>query len=316
MVAGKWQLALLGDDLEQPHRLGFEHYALFGWHEGPRYYQPLIYEDGRRRDDVKDAFGPDVYSDVLIEFIQRNKEQPFFAYYPMALCHDVTDDLDEPVPVGPRGRYDYFGEMVAAMDRVVGKLTAALDDLALRERTLILFTGDNGTPQRSIVRAVKGKYQRKEVYSLRNGRWVQGGKTLLTDGGTNVPLIANWPGTIDQGIVADDLIDFSDFLPTVVELTDGRLPDDVTLDGASFAGRLLRGEPGPRTWAYAESPKGYWVRDRKFKLYDDGRYFDIPADPREQQPLDSSQLTAEAAAAHSRLQTALQSVSTFDKPQS
>ena len=51
-VAGKWQLAMLKDDPDHPHRLGFDEYCLFGWHEGPRYYQPLLWQNGVVRDDV------------------------------------------------------------------------------------------------------------------------------------------------------------------------------------------------------------------------------------------------------------------------
>jgi len=311
-VAGKWQLSLLGRDLEQPHRMGFEQYALFGWHEGPRYYEPLIYENGRRRDDVKDQYGPDVYSDVLIDFIARNKDRRFFAYYPMALCHDVTNDLDAPVPYGPRGRYDNYREMMAQLDRVVGKVVAAIDDLGIRGRTLILLTGDNGTAARSIVRVENGEYVREDVFSLYNGRRVQGGKTQLTDGGTHVPLIANWKGVVDEGQVTDDLVDFSDFFPTLAELTGGKLPARVTLDGHSFAGRLTRGEKTARRWAYAEAAGRFWVRNQRWKLYNDGRYFDMAADPFEKQPLDTEMLSAPDAQVYRDLKTALQLVSAFD----
>jgi len=297
IVAGKWQLAHLGQDLSQPHRMGFDHYSLFGWHEGPRYYVPLIYEDGKQRADVSGKYGPDVYSDSLIDFMRRNKDRRFFAYYPMALCHDVTDDLDEPVPYGPRGRYDSFAEMMAEMDRVVGKVVAAVDELGLRENTLILFTGDNGTSARSIIRAQDGEYIRDPVFSIHNGRRVQGGKTKLTNGGTRVPLIANWPGVIDAGPVVDDLVDFSDFLPTLAELTGGTLPAGVTLDGQSFASRLTKGTAGSRKWAYSEARGRYWVRTQRWKLYSDRRFdvYDMLADPFEKHPLDVKQIPNPAA---------------------
>lgn len=304
-VSGKWQLSLLGQDLEQPQRMGFEHYSLFGWHEGPRYYDPLIYDDGKQRTDVADEYGPDVYSDFLIDFMRRSKEKPFFAYYPMALCHDVTDDLDEPVPYGPRGRYDSFAEMMEQLDRVVGKVLDGLDELGLRDDTLVLFTGDNGTAARSIIRVENGEYRREQVFSVYNGRRQQGGKTRLTDGGTSVPLIARWPGVIEGGQVVDDLVDFSDFLPTLAELTGGELPDDVTLDGHSFAGRLTRGEPAPRKWAYSEKGPRSWVRTQRWKLYDNGRFFDMASDPLEKQPLDVSQLSGDAAAGYRSLNAAL-----------
>ncbi len=87
---------MLEEDPEHPKRLGFDESCLFGWHEGPRYYAPLLWQNGSIRQDVTDRYGPDVYYDFLIGFMERHRGQPFFAYYPMALCHDVTDELAAP----------------------------------------------------------------------------------------------------------------------------------------------------------------------------------------------------------------------------
>ena len=80
-VAGKWQLSLLGTDLKQPNRMGFEQYSLFGWHEGARYYQPLIWQNGKRRDDVAEFHvgipgGIDVHGLVVIFSGERNHRVP------------------------------------------------------------------------------------------------------------------------------------------------------------------------------------------------------------------------------------------------
>ncbi len=309
-VAGKWQLSLLSQDLQQPHRMGFQHYSLFGWHEGPRYHQPLIWQNGKRREDVKDRYGPDVYCEFLIDFMRKNRERPFFAYFPMALCHDVTDDLDKPVPYGPHGRYESFAEMAAEMDRVVGKLVGAIDDLELRKNTLILFTGDNGTAGRSLIRAEDGKYIRDPVFSIYKGKRIQGGKTKLTNGGTNVPLIASWKNVIQPGSTSDDLVDFSDWLPTLAELGGAKLPQEVKLDGHSFASRLTGNQTAPRQWAYAEAKNKYWVRTRQWKLYNDGRLFDIQKDPLEQTAIPIARLAAQDAKKKRLLEAALESVTT------
>ncbi len=311
-VAGKWQIAMLGKDLQQPHRMGFDHYSLFGWHEGPRYHQPLIWENGKRREDVADRFGPDVYCDVLIEFMKQNREKPFFAYFPMALCHDVTDDLKQPVPYGPHGRYESYAEMMAHMDRVIGRLLAGLDELGLREKTLILFTGDNGTSMKSIIRVENGKYVRDPVFSVYKGKKIQGGKTKLTDGGTHVPLIASWKGVIQPGQAVDDLVDFSDFLPTIAELTGAVLPEGVTLDGRSFAGRLTDDERAPRRWAYAEARGKHWVRTQRWKLYNNGKLFDVGEDPFEQKSFDVGDPPAAAMPALKTLLPAHQQVASFE----
>ncbi|MFQ5733429.1 MAG: sulfatase-like hydrolase/transferase, partial [Planctomycetaceae bacterium] len=213
-IAGKWQLAMQKNDPRHPQRLGFDQSCLFGWHEGPRYYDPLIWQNGRLRTDTRGKYGPDLYVEFLADFMKHNRKRPFFAYYSMALCHDVTDDLKKPVPFGPKGRYDNYAEMIAQMDKHVGRLVKAIDDLGLRENTVILFTGDNGTPKSYIHTAKNGKYIRKPVFSKIHGKMLRGGKGDLTDAGTNVPLIANWKGTVKPGRVANDLVDFSDWLPT------------------------------------------------------------------------------------------------------
>lgn len=285
-VAGKWQLTLLRNNPQHPHPLGFDEYALFGWHEGPRYWQPLIWQNGKIREDVQSRYGPEVYTDFLIDFMERNQNRPFFAYYSMALCHDVTDDLDAPVPFGPgKDRYDSYAEMVTNMDRMVGRLINALDRMGLREKTLILFTTDNGTPQRSIAGVRNGRLYREPVTSQRGGWTIPGGKGTLKNTGTLVPLIANQPGVVPEGKVIDDLVDIADFLPTLAELGGATLPEHVTYDGYSFAHRLRReGEP-VRTWVFSQGNQQAFVRNQRWKLYDDGRLVDLASDPMEAAPI-------------------------------
>ncbi len=304
-ISGKWQLTLLKDDLDHPHRLGFDEYCLFGWHEGPRYYRPLIYQNGRRRGDVADRYGPEVYTDFLIDFIGRNRDRRFFAFYSMALCHDVTDDLEAPVPFGPRGRYDSYAEMVAAMDEQIGRLVAAVNELGLREKTLILFTTDNGTAKRSIITAEGGKLIREDVVSRLGEVLVPGGKTELTDGGTRVPTIASRRGTLEEGTLLGDLIDFSDFFPTLAEIGGAELPSGVSLPGKSFAPGL-RGEPGAgRDWVFSEHKGESWVRSHDWKLYRDGRLFHMASDSREQRPVEAEGPTG-AVEARQALESVLQ----------
>ncbi|MEO2027632.1 MAG: sialate O-acetylesterase [Fuerstiella sp.] len=304
-IAGKWQLSLMKNDLQQPARMGFDEWSLFGWHEGARYHDPMIYQNGQVRTDTYGAYGPDLYVDFLIDFMQQDRQQPFFAYYSMALCHDVTDDLGRPVPYGPDGRWLTYEEMVLDMDRQVGRLVTALDRLQLRDDTLVLLTTDNGTAGASYLRYEKGKYIRPKVFSRINGKDVQGGKGKLNDWGTRVPLIANWPGRVGGGQVVDDLVDFSDFLPTLAELTGAALPEQMPLNGHSFAATILGSGKSSRRWAYAEGRAALqFVRTRQYKLYSNGDFHDTNADPEEQHPL--SDVTADVAAAKITLEAALQ----------
>ena len=159
---------------------------------------------------------------------------PFFAFYSMALAHDVTDDIPKQVPYVPgKDRWMDYGEMIESMDDMVGKLVKKIDQLDLRDDTVILFTGDNGTAQRSKLRHIEGrKYEYEQVYSIRNGKRVPGGKGTLLDIGTNVPLIASWPGNIQAGSRGHELVDFSDWLPTLARLA--RAKPTQPHDGVSF----------------------------------------------------------------------------------
>ena len=294
-VAGKWQLTLLKQNLDHPDRLGFDEYSLFGWHEGPRYHDPLIWQNGRRREKTTGQYGPDLYVEFLLDFLTRHQQQKTFLFHSMALCHDVTDDLDQPVPYGPDGRYLNYPEMVTSMDEMIGRLMTGLDRLGVREETLILFTGDNGTAQASIDRFENGRYIRNPVVSMFRGQRIPGGKGELTDGGTHVPLIANWPGTIAAGSTSSALVDFSDFLPTFIELGGAKPVEPI--DGTSFAPTLFDPELPTRRWVYSEHKGHFWVRTERWKLDDRGRLHDLHDDPLEQNAIpvgDSSAETREA----------------------
>lgn len=299
-IAGKWQLTLLRDDPQHPARLGFQHSDLFGWHEGPRYYEPMIYRNGQVRADTKLHYGPDLYTRSIIDFMAANSDQPFIAYYSMALCHEVTDDLETPVPHSPFDRYDSYPEMVAEMDRAVGRLVAALNAMKIREKTLIIFVADNGTPQNLIVRAEGKELIKEPIFSMQNGLKIPGGKATLTNGGTRVPMIANWPGTIEGGQVVDDLLDLTDFLPTFLDLAGAPEAAPADIDGKSFADLLLGKGKSKRKWTYTEEsvlpapggvePSGVnsglkYLRTADWKLYNDGRLFDMKNDQFEEAPI-------------------------------
>ncbi|MFO7974046.1 MAG: sulfatase-like hydrolase/transferase [Candidatus Hydrogenedentota bacterium] len=289
-VAGKWQLNLMKNDPSYPHEKGFDEYCLWAWHEGPRYYYPWIWQNGKLlKEEVKDRYGPDVYCEFLVDFMRRNREQPFFAYFPMTLAHFPKKDE----PPGPEGHKTY-GEMIAYMDLLVGRLIDALDEMELRDNTLIIFTGDNGSP--------------RSVTSRFRGKAIRGGKSLLTDAGTHAAFYANWLGTISPGSRTNDLVDFTDFMPTFAELGGADLPKDRVIDGVSFAPRLLRNETNGREWVFTEWKGKYWARDRRWKLYGNGAFFDMRADPEENHPLFDEDLSDEAKQARAKLHDAIKSV--------
>jgi arylsulfatase A len=290
-VAGKWQL---GSEPDSPQHFGFDESCL--WQHtrqrtnadnlDTRYSNPQLEINGKAVDYTKGEFGPDVNNDFICDFIEKNKDRPFFAYYPMLLTHcpfvptPNSPDYDAKSKGSPsyKGDPKYFGEMVAYMDKEVGRIIARLESLGLRENTLVIFTGDNGTDV--------------PIVSMMNGRAVAGGKGKTTDAGTRVPLTASWPGVVKQGVVCRDLVDFTDFLPTLCEAAGAAVPEALKIDGRSFLPQL-RGEPGrPREWVYSwynsnGGPKARteWTRNQRYKLYANGTFFDIGRDVLEQQPI-------------------------------
>lgn len=185
------------------------------------------------------------------------------------------------------------------MDKLIGKLLAKLDEQGLRENTLVLFLGDNGT----------GRGTR----SVMGGRVVIGRKGSTVDAGMHVPLIANWPGRIAKGIVCSDLVDTTDFLPTICEASSVKTPEPEKLDGRSFLPQLLGEKGRPREWIYAwYSPRqgqgnkvNEFAFNHHYKLYRDGKFVDLAKDPDENAALSVTSLTGDAAKAAQSLQTAL-----------
>ena len=294
-IAGKWQMALLKDNPKHIAQSGFEQSCVFGWHEGPRYYEPMIYQNGKVRDDVKDKYGPDVYSDFLINFIKKNKDHRFFAYYSMTLAHEISNDLETPPPPKPNGKYQSYKEEVERSDKIIGKVIDVLDELGLRENTLILFVGDNGTPYHFITKVEEGKYIREPVYSAIGDSLIRGGKSFMTDAGTHVPLIANWEGVTKPGTVNNSLIDFSDFLPTFTELAKTNIPKDRVIDGVSFVPPITGEKGKTRDWVYVQWEKDSWIRNQRWKLYNNGNLFDMKNDELEKNPIVESSDTKESA---------------------
>tara|TARA_B100000029_G_scaffold374850_1_gene369177 strand:- start:876 stop:2207 length:1332 start_codon:yes stop_codon:yes gene_type:complete len=316
-IAGKWQL--LGAEHYQlrfrgkgswPERCGFDEMCLWQVDKlGKRFWNPLLYINGQNTQHGPDDYGPDIVTRFITDFIERSTRehpgQPFFAYMPLIQVHSPFLPTPGSESRTSKNKQKNFEDMVAHMDAQVGRVVATVDRLQLARRTLIIFTGDNGT--------------HRTIRSTLKGREIRGGKGLMTDAGTRVPLVIRWTGTVRRGQVSDHLVDFSDFLPTVLEL--GGLDVPCGLDGQSLAG-LLRGTSDyrPRDWIhiyYCPRPERtrpqQFVRDQSFKLYDDGRFFDVRGDVLEERSLVGSDrslrgLSPEARAALAKLQKALASM--------
>lgn len=304
-IAGKWQLK---NGLDGPKHFGFDEYCLWQLTRRPsRYPNPGFEINGKLVDYTKGEYGPDIASDYICDFVKRNKKGPFLAYYPMILPHwpfGPTPDSAHWDPSKPKlwknANSKDFAGMVTYVDKLVGKIDKTLTDLGIRENTLLIFTCDNGT-----YTGVTAPYR---------GMMWKGGKGTTPDAGTHVPMIASWPGTIKPGRVTDDLVDFSDILPTLANLAGGKLPADRKLDGRSFLPQL-KGEKGnPRDWTFCwYSRNGIrndnivkrFARNQNFKLYFDGRFYDVPNDFREKTDRQTAKLSPAETTAKARLKGVL-----------
>ena len=268
-ISGKWQLQSY-DPPDFPNaerrrgqgmkvtQAGFDEHCLFhSWHtekKGSRYAGPTYFKNGKLVTERKNKYGPDVSVDFILDFMNNNRDDPLFVYYPMALPHwpmVPTPDSKEWKDPERRDEEDlrYFDDMVAYMDKLVGRLVDGLVKLGLREDTLILFYSDNGT--------------HLKVSSIMNGKEIQGGKATPKQSGIRVPLIASWPGKIKPGRTTSDLVDASDFFPTLADLAQVKIPNQRQIDGISFAPTLYDQPGKKREWCFFwYDPRPGWDKDR------------------------------------------------------
>ena len=241
-AAGKWQINDFRVEPQAMKKHGFDDWAMWtGFETGnppsdKRYQDPYINTPESGSKTYADKFGPDLYTNCLIEFMRKHKDEPMCLYYPMPLLHAPF----VPTPDAPdaKKRDEQFKAMLLYVDKMVGQLVSELDQLGIRERTIIIFTSDNGTD--------------KKVTGTRNGQPVIGGKGSSSEDGVNAPFIVNGPGMVPAGIETDALTDLSDMLPTFVELGGGQVPEGI--DGQSIAPLILGKEhDSSRDWIMALS---------------------------------------------------------------
>lgn len=320
-IAGKWQLTSYdppdypGAESRRstgmhPRDSGFDEYSL--WHvghtedKGSRYADPTIVENGKTKIDTEGKYGPDLWTNFINDFITRNQDEPFFVYYSMALPHNpMVPTPDSPQWKNPANRHrdetPFAADMIEYTDKMVGKVVDHVDSLGLGRDTLVIFYSDNGTNYR--------------VVSQYRGKMVRGGKGKGTELGIRVPAMVRWTGRIPPGSVSDSLFDTVDVLPTLLDAAGANdlLPQQA--DGFSFLEHFKNGGKGPRDAVLIhQDPRPGWDKDRfdlirlaldqRYKLYEDGRLFDLEQDPLE----DAPRMITEDDATLSKHRQALQAV--------
>jgi arylsulfatase A-like enzyme len=240
-AAGKWQINDFRIEPQAMKKHGFDDWAMWtgaetGNEPSDQRFQDAYINTPEGSETYAGKFGPDIYTDHLINFMREHKEEPMCLYYPMALVHRpwvVTPD--EP---NAKSRLDRHKAMVRYVDKMVGKLITSLDELKIRDRTIVIFTTDNGTTG-----------GRVGFTATRNGKEVAGAKSEQTESGVCAPFIVNCPGRVPEGVETDALTDFADLLPTFVELGGGKVPKDLIIDGTSIAPIILgKKQDSERQW--------------------------------------------------------------------
>jgi arylsulfatase A len=286
-MIGKWS-----QFSRQPSDFGFDDYLRYAgsgayWNTQERVKTYVV--NGETRPLRDKEYMPDLMHRHLIDFITKHRDRPFYVHY--SLSHTHSDIL--PTPDSAPDSKDHYTDNVVYMDKLVGKLMAELDRLKLREKTLVIFFGDNGTTGGRSDRATIG------------GRRLAGAKGSMLDGGGRVPMIVSWPGVNPAGRVSADLVDSSDFLPTFAALAGAKLPANTVIDGRSFAAQV-RGEKGePRPWVFHQLARNWYVREAGWKLNQAGELFDMSDAPFAEKLVAADTKDVAAVAARKRLQIAL-----------
>lgn len=299
-IVGKWQLnglkiseidQSIKEDNTRPYKFGFDEYCLWQLTKtkdfGERFANPLIEQNGKFLDRNKDLYGPDIVSDYAIDFIQRNKEKPFFLYYPMLLAHDPfvpTPDSDE--WNNPDLRYKknniFFKDMVEYMDKIVGKIIQEIKAQGLEDNTLIIFLGDNGTNRTLVTKTVNGD--------------VKGAKGNTITHGVHVPMIASWPTKIKKPIIYDGVVDLTDFYATFSDIlnvsndSDGKSLTHVFYGNKKNIRETVTIYYDPKWSIYVDRYRNIFSQDKRYKLYKNGEFFDMKNDIFEENPLKEKDL--------------------------
>ncbi len=356
-IFGKWKQTRGTKEIH-----GKEYIYEFGWDEfccfdvvgeEQRFINPNLVINGeifnyQERTDLDPEtgrrwYGPDICNRRALAFIDKNKDQNFFLYYPMMLVHDehkptphtkpdsIFDNFDE-VKHNRNGHsgddHRYFPDMLTYTDLLIGKVIDKLEELGLTDNTLVIVMGDNGTKEAF-------------THTLEDGSIYPGRKGGNTDNGLHVPLIVRMPSAIPSGKdirTYEGLVNLTDIYPTIADAAGIEIPGRERLDGISFWPQMTgNSEDEHRDVIYTWYNGNSYYLDREITLryafnkefkryapskhYPRGRFFDLRSDPlertgdsyanlrwgvRQYSGLDTIQLSSEQKEAYDKLGLILQ----------
>lgn len=269
---GKWGLGFPGSEGDPNNqgfdefygyncqRIGHNYYPYYMWHN-----QTKEILDGNKLMQTN-TYGPEIIHEKALAFIEKNKDTTFFMYYPSIIPHAElaipehymksfrSEFSPEIAYKGVDDGKDYknggygsqnephaaFAAMIYLLDKQVGEIQVKLEELGIAENTIIIFTSDNGPHQEGGA----------DPNFFNSNSTLKGYKRDLYEGGIRVPLIAYWPGKINQNITSDHVSAFWDFLPTVCDIAQIEKPE--AIDGISYLPELLGKKQAKHEYLYWE----------------------------------------------------------------
>ncbi len=308
-IVGKWKQTR--GTKQTPGR---EYIFGFGWDEfccfdvemeGRRFLDPNLVINGKVENfsgknpkTGRPFYGPDICNEYALDFIKRNKEKPFFLYYSMLLVHDEHTPTPDTEPKSAFDEFDvnkkyehghgkgddqrYFPDMLAYMDKLVGKVLNQLEKLGLEKDTLVVVMGDNGTKE-------------SFFHVLPDGTVFKGDKGSNKEGGLHVPLLLKLPGKIPAKSTYAGMVNLTDIYPTLCDAVGIEPPNAEKLDGISFWPQATGKTKNEHrnyiyTWYNGNNPSTdlenliEYAFNKEFKryapstLYPEGRFFDLRTD--------------------------------------
>jgi len=303
-ATGKWGLGFPGSEGDPVYQ-GFDYF--FGYNcqrEAHFYYPQHMWENNTKviipenQDGKKEVYSHDLVTEKALDFIEKNKEKPFFLYIPFTIPHaelaapkeDMKQFIgkfeEKAYPGQHYGAQKYpraaYAAMVSLMDKDIGKIMDLLSELKIDSKTVVFFTSDNGPHKEG---------GNDPAYFNSNGPY-RGIKRDLYEGGIRVPFIARWKGEIKAGTVTPHASAFWDFLPTACEIAG--VPHPENIDGISYLPTLKGMKQKKHSYLYWEFHeqggkqaviKGQWKAVR-LNVKDDpdnpAELYNLSTDPGEQ----------------------------------
>ena len=258
---GKWDVSNRRPFIDRmPSAQGFDYYfGTLGANDGGRV---AFYENNQQAGQTDDMGSlTRLYTDKAIDFLEnrRDKDKPFVLYLAHTMLHTIIDASPK---FKGTSRNSLYGDVLAELDSETGRLLDKIDELDLRDNTLVIYTTDNGPWNQPRY------YKRKKGHPPGSIFWgdsspLRGGKGSCYEGGTRAPCIVRWPGKVAAGAESDAIFATLDFLPTFARLAGYEVPSDRVIDGVDQTGLLLGKSPEGARQTYRYQKNG--IRQGKWK---------------------------------------------------